>query len=354
MNRHLSGLNSGLIELKTQSSMSHYDLYAIGNALVDSEYEVSDAQLKSMGVDKRHMTLIDTPRRAQLLEHVKALTPRQTGGGSAGNTVVALAQLGGKAFYSCKVAHDALGDFYVKDLQARGVDTNLNHTRASEGQTGSCLVLVTPDAERSMCTFLGVSAELDDAALHPKDIEKSKIYYMEGYLAASPTGLAAALKGRQIAREAGVALALTLSDVSMIQFCKADLDAMLGDGVDYLFCNQEEAQVWCGSQDLNVVKETLKKLAKMVCLTRGPDGSEIITAQDSWHVPAEKVQAIDTNGAGDMFAGAFLYAITRGYAPDQAANLGNHAAAAVVSQHGNRLTLGQLSTIKAYALPAHK
>jgi sugar/nucleoside kinase (ribokinase family) len=300
------------------------------------------------------MTLIDTPRRAQLLEHVKALTPRQTGGGSAGNTVVALAQLGGKAFYSCKVAHDALGDFYVKDLQARGVDTNLNHTRASEGQTGSCLVLVTPDAERSMCTFLGVSAELDDAALHPKDIEKSKIYYMEGYLAASPTGLAAALKGRQIAREAGVALALTLSDVSMIQFCKAGLDAMLGDGVDYLFCNQEEAQVWCGSQDLNVVKETLKKLAKMVCLTRGPDGSEIITAQDSWHVPAEKVQAIDTNGAGDMFAGAFLYAITRGYSPEQAANLGNHAAAAVVSQHGNRLTLGQLSTIKAYALPAHK
>jgi sugar/nucleoside kinase (ribokinase family) len=354
MNRHLSGLNSGLIELKTQSSMSHYDLYAIGNALVDSEYEVSDAQLKSMGVDKRHMTLIDTPRRAQLLEHVKALTPRQTGGGSAGNTVVALAQLGGKAFYSCKVAHDALGDFYVKDLQARGVDTNLNHTRASDGQTGSCLVLVTPDAERSMCTFLGVSAELDEAALHPKDIEKSKIYYMEGYLAASPTGLAAALKGRQIAREAGVALALTLSDVSMIQFCKAGLDAMLGDGVDYLFCNQEEAQVWCGSQDLNVVKETLKKLAKMVCLTRGPDGSEIITAQNSWHVPAEKVQAIDTNGAGDMFAGAFLYAITRGYSPEQAANLGNHAAAAVVSQHGNRLTLGQLSTIKAYALPAHK
>ena len=334
--------------------MSHYDLYAIGNALVDSEYEVSDAQLKSMGVDKRHMTLIDTPRRAQLLEHVKALTPRQTGGGSAGNTVVALAQLGGKAFYSCKVAHDALGDFYVKDLQARGVDTNLNHTRASEGQTGSCLVLVTPDAERSMCTFLGVSAELDDAALHPKDIEKSKIYYMEGYLAASPTGLAAALKGRQIAREAGVALALTLSDVSMIQFCKAGLDAMLGDGVDYLFCNQEEAQVWCGSQDLNVVKETLKKLAKMVCLTLGPDGSEIITAQDSWHVPAEKVQAIDTNGAGDMFAGAFLYAITRGYSPEQAANLGNHAAAAVVSQHGNRLTLGQLSTIKAYALPPLK
>ena len=334
--------------------MSHYDIYAIGNALVDSEYEVSDALLQTMGVDKRHMTLIDTPRRAELLHHVKAITPRQTGGGSAGNTVVALAQLGGKAFYSCKVAHDDLGDFYVKDLQARGVDTNLNHTRAQDGQTGSCMVLVTPDAERSMCTFLGVSAELDDQALHPHDIAKSKIYYMEGYLAASPTGLSAALQGRKVAKDAGVALALTLSDVSMIQFCKAGLDAMLGEGVDYLFCNQEEAQVWCGSEDLNVVKNKLQNLAKIVCLTRGPDGSEIITAEQTWHVPADKVKAIDTNGAGDMFAGAFLYAISRGYSPDKAANLGNHAAAAVVSQHGNRLTLGQLSTIKAYALPPLK
>ena len=334
--------------------MSHYDIYAIGNALVDSEYEVSDALLQIMGVDKRHMTLIDTPRRAELLHHVKAITPRQTGGGSAGNTVVALAQLGGKAFYSCKVAHDDLGDFYVKDLQARGVDTNLNHTRAQDGQTGSCMVLVTPDAERSMCTFLGVSAELDDQALHPHDIAKSKIYYMEGYLAASPTGLSAALQGRKVAKDAGVALALTLSDVSMIQFCKAGLDAMLGEGVDYLFCNQEEAQVWCGSEDLNVVKNKLQNLAKIVCLTRGPDGSEIITAEQSWHVPADKVKAIDTNGAGDMFAGAFLYAISRGYSPDKAANLGNHAAAAVVSQHGNRLTLGQLSAIKAYALPPLK
>jgi sugar/nucleoside kinase (ribokinase family) len=310
--------------------------------------------LLKMGVSKRHMTLIDTPRRAELLEHVSQLQPRQTGGGSAGNTVVALAQLGGKAFYSCKVAHDSLGDFYVKDLQAQGVNTNLTHTRAMAGQTGSCMVLVTPDAERSMCTFLGVSAELDDVALHPQDIVKSKIYYMEGYLAASPTGLAAALKGRKIAQEAGVALALTLSDVSMIQFCKAGLDAMLGEGVDYLFCNQEEAQVWCGTEDLEQVRQTLKKLAKMVCFTRGAQGSEVLTAEQSWHVPAEKVKAIDTNGAGDMFAGAFLYAMTRGYAPNQAATLGNQAAAAVVSQHGNRLSLGQLSAIKAYALPPHK
>ena len=172
--------------------MSHYDLYAIGNALVDTEYEGSDAQLSAMGVEKRHMTLIDTERRAALLGQLHGLHARRTGGGSAGNTVVALAQLGGKAFYSCRVADDELGAFYRDDLMANGVATNLTHTKPALGQTGSCLVLVTPDAERSMSTFLGATAELDHSALHPHDIAKSKVYYMEGYLAASPTGLAAA------------------------------------------------------------------------------------------------------------------------------------------------------------------
>ncbi|MFM1818394.1 MAG: 2-dehydro-3-deoxygluconokinase, partial [Pseudomonadota bacterium] len=178
--------------------MSHYHLYAIGNALVDTEYEVSDNLLSTMGVSKRHMTLIDGPRRSELLGHVQGLHHRRTGGGSAANTAVALAQLGGQAFYSCRVADDELGAFYAEDLAANGVATNLSHTRAQHGQTGSCMVLVTPDAERTMCTFLGVSAELDAHSLHPHDIAKSRIYYMEGYLAASPTGLLAALQGRQV------------------------------------------------------------------------------------------------------------------------------------------------------------
>ena len=215
--------------------MNQYHIYAIGNALVDSEYEVSDAQLQAMGVDKRHMTLIDTPRRAELLAHVKTAQPRRTGGGSAGNTVVALAQLGGQAYYSCQVADDELGDFYAQDLQHWGVHTNLTHTRAKEGQTGSCMVLVTPDAERSMCTFLGVSAELNSSALQPAAIAKSSIYYMEGYLAASPTGLQAALDGRAMAVEAGGPLALRLSDVSLYPFCRAALTRIAGTGAGILF-----------------------------------------------------------------------------------------------------------------------
>ena len=164
----------------------HYHLYAIGNALVDTEYEVSDAQLQAIGVDKGHMTLIDAPRRAELLAQLHEQPARRTGGGSAGNTVVALAQLGGHAFYSCRVADDELGAFYAADLVRNSVATNLSHTKAAHGQTGSCLVLVTPDAERSMSTFLGATAELDASALHPKDIARSKVYYMEGYLPCSP------------------------------------------------------------------------------------------------------------------------------------------------------------------------
>jgi sugar/nucleoside kinase (ribokinase family) len=324
-----------------------YHLYAIGNALVDSEYEVSDAQLHAAGVEKRHMTLIDAPRRTALLKHVQAAASHRTGGGSAGNTVVALAQLGGKAFYSCRVADDELGDFYTADLLSHGVATNLTHTKPPAGQTGSCMVMVTPDAERSMSTFLGATADLDASALHPHDIVKARVYYMEGYLAASPTGLTAAVKGRLIAKQAGVKLATTLSDMSMINFCRAGLDAMVGDDLDFLFCNEEEAQVWCGAQDLALICQQLGSQAKTVCLTRSAKGCLVIENGHISEVPAAKVKAVDTNGAGDMFAGAFLYAVTHGHSHAQAAWLANQAAGRVVSQYGNRLSQDVMNSLKA-------
>ena len=330
--------------------MSHHDLYAIGNALVDSEYEVSDALLQTLGVEKRHMTLIDAPRRAALLEGVKGLHARRTGGGSAGNTVVALAQLGGKGFYSCRVADDELGAFYHQDLLANGVATNLSNTSFPEGQTGICMVMVTPDAERSMSTFLGATADIDHTALQAKDIAKSKVYYMEGYLSASPTGLDAALKGRTIAKEAGVALAATLSDMSMINFCRPGLEAMVGgpgDGLDYLFCNEEEAQVWCCSKDMAAITAQLSQMARVVCLTRSAKGCIVIEGGKQTEVPAAQVKAVDTNGAGDMFAGAFLYAVTQGHTLAQAAWLANQAAGMVVSQYGNRLNADAIAVLKA-------
>jgi len=325
--------------------MAHYDLYAIGNALVDSEYEVTDATLQALGVEKRHMTLIDASRRAALLDGVRGQHARRTGGGSAGNTVVALAQLGGKAFYSCRVADDELGAFYRDDLIANGVASNLSHTPFPPGQTGMCMVMVTPDAERSMSTFLGATADVDHTALSPKDIANAKVYYMEGYLAAQQAGTDAALKGRAIAKEAGVKLAATLSDMSMINFCRSGLEAMVGDGLDYLFCNEEEAQVWCGTTDFAAVCEQISKLAKVVCLTRSAKGCLVLEGARQTAVPAAPVKAVDTNGAGDMFAGAFLFAVTQGHSLADAAWLANQAAGQVVAQYGNRLTIAQLQDL---------
>jgi sugar/nucleoside kinase (ribokinase family) len=331
-------------------NMKKYDLYAIGNALVDSEYQVTDAQLQAMGVEKRHMTLIDADRKAYLLNAVEGKHSRRTGGGSAGNTVVALAQLGGKGFYSCRVADDELGNFYREDLTANGVDSNLVGKQTAAGHTGSCMVMVTPDAERSMSTFLGATADIDHTALDPDAIAASKVYYMEGYLAASPTGTDAAIKGRVIARAAGVKLAATLSDMSMINFCRAGLDAMVGNAatgkLDYLFCNEEEAQVWCGSKDLREICQQVSQLAATVCLTRSAKGCIVLENGTQTEVPAAKVTAVDTNGAGDMFAGAFLYAVTQGHNHTQAAWLANQAAGDVVSQFGNRLSNTSMAAIK--------
>lgn len=330
--------------------MKKYDLYAIGNALVDSEYEVTDAQLQAMGVEKRHMTLIDAERKAYLLGEVQGKHSRRTGGGSAGNTVVALAQLGGKGFYSCRVAEDELGHFYRDDLHANGVDSNLKDGVPVTGQTGSCMVMVTPDAERSMSTFLGATADIDHTALNPDAIAASKVYYMEGYLAASSTGTDAAIKGRVIARQAGVKLAATLSDMSMINFCRPGLEAMVGNAetgkLDYLFCNEEEAQVWCGSKDLAEICQQVSQLAATVCLTRSAKGCIVLESGTQTEVPAAPVKAVDTNGAGDMFAGAFLYAVTQGHSHAQAAWLANQAAGTVVSQFGNRLDSSAMAAIK--------
>lgn len=322
-----------------------YDVYAVGNALVDLEFQVSDAQLQTLGIDKARMTLIDAQRRLDLLHRMDDHQPRRTGGGSAGNTVVALQQLGGDAYFSCRVADDAFGRFYADDLHAHGVHSNV-HTVRHAGHTGTCLVMITPDAERTMSTHLGVSAELSSHELEPTAIEASRTYYMEGYLAASPTGLDAALKGRTVAQRVGAQLALTLSDVSMINFCRAGLAAMLGDGVEVLFANEDEIKAWFNTDDLGVALAAAPALAQTVCVTVGAKGCVVLDKGLRIDVAAPVVKAVDTNGAGDMFAGAFLYARSRGADPKRAAELATRAASAVVAQPGNRLPTDTLLALR--------
>lgn len=316
--------------------MKKYNVYAIGNALVDMEFAIDDAFLAQQNIDKGVMTLVDKDQQQALYEALAGHAGKMASGGSAANTIIAVSHFGGKSFYSCKVANDPAGDFYVQDLMAAGVETNL-HAERDEGVSGKCIVMITPDAERTMHTNLAISEFVSEADLHPEAITQSDYVYLEGYLVTSPTGRAAAIKAREIAEQNGVKTALTFSDPNMVSFFKEGLAEMLGSGVDLLFCNKEEALTWTGAESIEAAAEQLKSVAKTYAITLGGEGALLFDGEASHQIAATPVQAVDTNGAGDMFAGAFLYGLSNGYSFPEAGALASRAAAQLVTKFGPRL-----------------
>jgi sugar/nucleoside kinase (ribokinase family) len=324
--------------------MARYQVYGIGNALVDMEYEVDATDLGILGIDKGVMTLVDEVQQAAIMAHLKHHRPRRGSGGSAANSVIALSQLGGKAFYSCKVADDELGHFYMDDLVRGGVDTN-NHTRKDEGHTGRCVVLVTPDSDRTMCTFLGVSGALSAGELVEDALRDSDWFYTEGYLVTSDAAREASILAKGIADAAGVKTAISLSDPNMVKYFKTGLLEMIGSGVDLLFANEFEAMGMAGSDDLDVAVEYLKTISRTFAITRGPDGALIWDGEALLEIAPVKVKAVDTVGAGDMFAGAFLYGLSRGWGFARAGHLASAAAAKLVTSLGPRISASETRAI---------
>ncbi len=324
--------------------MKKYHVYGVGNALVDMEFEVEDRFFETNGIDKGVMTLVDEERQHELMNHLDAFDGKKASGGSAANTIIANSYFGGKSFYSCKVADDELGDFYVNDLQEAGVDSNVDDGR-KEGITGKCLVMITPDAERTMNTYLGITANFSVDELHLSAIKDSEYLYIEGYLVSSDTGRHAAIEARKVAEENGVKTALTFSDPAMVQFFKDGLKEMIGNKVDLLFCNEAEAMSWADTDNLESAIEALKRIANTFAITCGSKGAQLFDGKNMVEISPHEVKAIDSNGAGDMFAGAFLYGITHGHSFYEAGNIASLAAAKVVSQFGPRLTASEHKNI---------
>jgi len=316
--------------------MSKYHVYAIGNALVDMEFSVDDAFLASQSIDKGVMTLVDADQQHQLYIALKEHNGKKASGGSAANSIIAVSHFGGEAYYSCKVADDEIGDFYVHDLKQAGVDTNL-HTEREVGVSGKCIVMVTPDAERTMHTFLGISETVSEDDLNHEAIAQSEYVYLEGYLVTSDTGRKAAIKARQLAEANNTKTALTFSDPNMVNFFKEGLQDMLGDGVDLLFCNEQEALTWANATELDDAIEAIKAITKTFAVTLGSDGAVVFDGSELHTIPPFPVTAVDSNGAGDMFAGAFLYALSHGHDFPAAGRFASKAASTVVSQFGPRL-----------------
>jgi len=321
--------------------MSKYDVYGIGNAIVDIVTEVDHDFFEKNEIEKGVMTLVDEKRQHHLMKVIDMNRSRMSGGGSAGNTVVALNQFGGKSFYSCLVAKDELGKFFLDDLKRNGVVTNLTHDNCPEGITGKCLVMTSPDAERTMNTFLGVSSFLSPEQLDEQAIKNSTYVYLEGYLVASPKGLEAMKEAKRMAEENKIQTALTFSDASMVKYFSKQMEEVVGAGVDLLFCNEEEAMIFTGTDSLEEAREKLKQVAKKFAITLGANGALIFDGDTFIQIEANKVRAIDTNGAGDMFAGAFMYGITHNHSYADSGKLASLASSRVVSQFGPRLSPDQ-------------
>ena len=325
--------------------MKKYDVYAIGNALVDIEYHATPSRLNELNVDKGVMTLIDEQRQNSLVAQLGDSHEKMTCGGSAANTVIALAQLGAKTHFDCRVSNDMTGQIFARDLHDTGVHSNLDNKPLPSGVTGKCLVFVTPDADRSMNTFLGVSAELDKSDIDAEAIKQAETIYLEGYLASAENTRDAAIEARRIAEARKIKTSLTLSDPNMVKFFRDSMQAMIGDGVDLLFANEEEALELAGSDDLADAVAYCKKIAHKFAITRGSEGALLFDGITEIEIKATPVKAIDTLGAGDLFAGAMLYGLSSGMSFEHSGELAARAAAQIVTQYGPRLEAQQTRDI---------
>lgn len=331
--------------------MKKYDVTGIGNALVDIEFKVTDQFFQDNGVEKGLMTLVDEERQNHLMRVIHHAEAKKQAGGSAANSIVAVSQFGGKSFYCFRVANDELGHFYLKDLNDSGVDIALDTDRLETGVTGKCLVMVTEDSERTMNTFLGITQNFSVKDIQDSAIKDSKYLFMEGYLVTSPKGKEAMMHAKRVAEESGTKVALTFSDPAMVKYFKSNFDDIIGASVDLLFANEEEAMLFTGKDNLVEAREEMKKVAKHFVITQGKNGAMIFDGDTFIDIEPYPTTAIDSNGAGDMFAGAFLYGITNGHSYASSGKLASMASSKIVSQFGPRLKWHEAKEILARLNP---
>ncbi|HEX3405947.1 MAG TPA: adenosine kinase [Caulobacteraceae bacterium] len=325
-----------------------YDVAAIGNAIVDVIAPADDAFLGDNALVKGSMMLIDEPRAHELYGRMAAGI--ETSGGSAGNTVAGVASLSGRAAYVGKVAKDQLGEVFIHDTRSLGVRFETPQLN-SGAATGRCLINVTPDGERTMCTFLGASNQLSAADVDPTVIEGAAIVYLEGYLFDPPEARRAFAKAAGLARAAGRTLAITLSDAFVVERHRAALLEFIETEVDLVFANEAEITSLFQTADFDAATRAIRGIARMAAVTRSEKGSVVVTADQDVAVAAFPVdKVIDSTGAGDQYAAGFMLALARGRPLEVCARLGGLAAAEVISHYGPRPQVSLAELAAAHGL----
>ncbi|MFN3603490.1 MAG: adenosine kinase [Leptonema sp. (in: bacteria)] len=324
-----------------------FDVYGLGNAIVDLLVFTDDLYLQEISLQKGHMTLADSKTQAYLLKLLDGKEIRMVSGGSAANTMAAIAKAGGKAFYTGKIAKDPYGEFYRFHLLEEGVHFDVHPVSETQGSTATCVVLITPDAERTMSTHLGASILLTEEDIHKDVLKDSKVLYIEGYLWLNESTRKAAKKAMELAKEYQIPVSFTFSDQFVVEQFKEEFYSLVRSlEFHILFMNSEEAKSFVETKDLYNALEYLKNFNNLIFVTNNKHGSFVIENHTIYEVSGFPVEAIDSTGAGDVFAGGVLFGLTNGYDSCLSAKIGNFLASKIVQIQGARFNKSYQDEIK--------
>jgi hypothetical protein len=315
---------------------------AIGNALVDIQIEVPDDIIHQFNLNKGEMQLTDIKKQQELIKGLSQFPMHKSSGGSAANSIIAFSQLGGKAAYQTVIGNDVLGKFYSKEFTDLGIE--LSAKVMDDNPTGTCLVLITPDSERTMVTALGASAFYNESDVNEDLIKRSQCIYLEGYEFTQEASYNALLKAVDIAKKHETNISLTFSDVFVTQVFYDKLKTV-ADSANLIFCNESEAIAFSKQNSLEDAIEYFKKYHKNFVITKGANGSIIRWHDEIINIPAYKIEPKDSTGAGDMFAGAFMFGFMDTKSVQKAGHLASYTSSQVVAKLGARLGEG-LNEIK--------
>lgn len=314
-----------------------FDVFGVGNAIVDTLAQVDEQLIADLEIAKGSMSLMDSERQASVLGKLDHQNLQLASGGSAANTMVAIAQSGGSGVYFGKVAHDTNGEFYKQHMESSGVKFPVPLAPEENLPTGTCVVLTTPDAERTMCTHLGISTTLTKSDIDADLLAQSKCSYIEGYLWDAEGPRAACIEAFEQSNRLGVKAAFTFSDAFLIDRFADDFHQVVSQYCDIIFCNADEARQFFGSESVEDCSNKMAEICDLAFITDSAAGCYVVENGVVTQVAGFPVNAIDTNGAGDAFAGGTLYGLTSGMPAASAAKWGNYFASRVVENIGPRI-----------------
>ena len=322
-----------------------FNVYGLGNALLDLQLHAEEEDLRALELEKGAMILVDPERRRRILDRFRGEQPHRASGGSAANTMIAISQLGGKAAFSFLIGDDAHGRHYREEMEELGIRVHTNPAR--DRPTGTCVVLITPDAERTMTTTLGVSSDFGPENVGEDLIRGSEWVYIEGYLFSTESGRRAVERAIELAREHDTKVAVTFSDTFIVDGFG---DALRGAvaRADLIFTNHIEARAYTCKEDEDEVFASIRKVAPRVIMTMHERGARADFHGDEYFFDPFRVDAVDETGAGDMFAGGMLYGMTNDLSIVEAGRLASFLASRVVAQLGPRLTADARELVATY------